>query len=109
MHLKNLRILLIAVMVVLLACSRQPQRPQEPKTEPASQPSTIKVDVNANGPVVLTTSTAQFQVRPDGNTQAFLLKDGQKLSLDEPQAGVAARRLRRHRWKEFTSRSISNR
>ena len=60
------------------------------KPEP-TQPSTIKVDVNAGGPIVLTTSAAEFQVRPDGYVQASLLQeDGKKLSLDEPNVGAPA-------------------
>ena len=55
-----------------------------------TQPSTINVEVKSGGPAVLTTSTAEFQVRPDGYVQAFLLKDGQKLSLDEPSVGAPA-------------------
>src|SRR5262249_45133440 len=54
----------------------------------ATQPSAIKVEVNDGGPVVLTTSTSEFKVRPDGYIQASLLKDGQKLSLDEPRVGA---------------------
>jgi hypothetical protein len=46
------------------------------------------VDVKGGGPVVLTTSAAEFQVTPDGYVQAFLLKDGQKLSLDESNVGA---------------------
>ena len=34
--------------------------------------------------MVLTTSAAEFQVTPEGYVQASLLKDGKKLSLDEP-------------------------
>ena len=41
-------------------------------------------------PITLTTSAAEFQVRPDGYLQAFLLKDGRKLSLDEPGVGAPA-------------------
>jgi alpha-galactosidase len=90
--LKKLKIVLIAAIVLLLACSRL-QQPvsKEPKAKPgATQPSAIKVEVNDGGPVVLTTSTAEFQARPDGYVQAFLLKDGQKLSLDEPRVGAAS-------------------
>jgi len=87
--LKKLRIVLIASIVLLLACSRL-QRSQEEKPKPgATKPSTIKVEVSTGGPVVFTTSTTEFQVRPDGYVQAFLLKNGKKLSLDEPRVGAA--------------------
>ncbi len=59
------------------------------KPEP-TRPSTINVEVKDGGPVVLTTSAAEFQVMPDGYIQASLLKNGQKLSLDEPRLGAPA-------------------
>ena len=79
-------------MLTLLACSHLPQSPLgKAKANPdATQPSTIKVEVNDGGPVVFTTSATEFRVLPDGYVQAFLLKDGQKLSLDEPRVGAAA-------------------
>ena len=92
MILNKLRIVLIVALLLLLACSRlQQSSSKDAKPKPgATQPSTIKVEVNDGGPVVLTNGTAQFQVRPDGYIQAFLLKDGQKLSLDEPRVGAAS-------------------
>ena len=91
MIIRKLGLLLIAAIVLLLACSRLQPSVKEPKAKPgATRPSAIKVEVNDGGPVVLTTSTAEFQVRPDGYVQAFLLKDGQKLSLDEPRVGAAS-------------------
>ena len=92
MILKKLRLVLIASIVLLLACSRL-QHPfsKEEKPKPgATTPSTIKVDVSTGGPVVFTTRTTEFQVRPDGYIEAFLLKDGRKLSLDEPRVGSTA-------------------
>jgi alpha-galactosidase len=92
-------IVLIATMSVLtlmLACSKLPKSPLQLSLKTASpkpiptQPSAINVDVKDGGPVVLTTSTAEFQVTPDGYVQAFLLKDGQRLSLDEPYVGAPA-------------------
>lgn len=93
MILKKLRIVLIAAITLLLACSRQPQQSssQSPAAKPESvQPSLIKVEVKSGGPVVLTTGAAEFQVRPDGYIQAFLLKNGQKLSLDEPRTAATS-------------------
>src|SRR5438105_1696885 len=55
-----------------------------------SEPSKIAVLVKAGGPVVLTTKTAEFQVLPSGYLQALLLKDGQRLTLDEPGQGTPA-------------------
>src|ERR1017187_6235441 len=80
------------VLFMLTACSKLPKSP--PKTAAAkpepTQPSTIKVEVKDGGPVMLTTSAAEFQVTPDGYVQASLLKDGKKLSLDEPNVGAPA-------------------
>ena len=86
----------LGLTFLLAACSKSPEsrlksplRTAVTKPEP-NQPSMIKVDVNDGGPVVLTTSAAEFQVRPDGYVQASLLRDGKKLSLDEPNVGVPA-------------------
>src|SRR5271157_3022089 len=69
----------------MLSCSKPTA---QPKAEP-SQPSDIKVEVRDGGPVVVTTSAAEFQVLPSGFVQAFLLKDGKRLTLDEPEVGSA--------------------
>src|SRR5260370_37293933 len=82
----------LGLTLLLTACSKLPKLPLKTATakpEP-TQPSAIKVDVKDGGPAVLTTSAAEFQVTPDGYVQAFLLKDGQKLSLDEPNVGAPA-------------------
>src|ERR1035438_10221367 len=84
--------LALMLMLMLTACSKLPKTPLKTATtkpEP-TQPSAINVDVKDGGPVVLTTSAAEFQVTPDGYVQASLLKDGQKLSLDEPNVGAPA-------------------
>ena len=80
-------ILILAGMVLLnSACSRSPKKSQEPH----SAPSSIAVAVNTGGPIVLTTSSAEFQILPSGYLQASLLKGDQKLSLDEPRSNGAA-------------------
>jgi alpha-galactosidase len=43
--------------------------------------------VRDGGPIVLTTSAAEFQILPSGFLQATLLKDGKRLTLDEPGEG----------------------
>ncbi len=92
MIVKGCRIIFFGILSLLFACSGHPQLPQLPKPKPKpipTQPSNISVEVNSGGPAILTTSTAEFQVRPDGYVQAFLLsKDGRRLSLDEPQVGA---------------------
>ncbi len=76
---------LAALQGVTLSCSKPPA---QPKPVP-SRPSDIKVEVRDGGPVVLTTSTAEFQILPSGFLQATLLKDGKRLTLDEPEVGSA--------------------
>src|SRR5215470_14537833 len=74
--LKKLRIGLLAVIVLLAGCPRlqQPFTKNDKPKPGATQQSTIKVVVSNGGPVVLNTGTTEFQVRPDGYIQAFLLK-----------------------------------
>src|SRR3981189_1579387 len=92
---RNNRMALVVKLIFVLALtacsnlSKSPLKSGTTKMEP-SQPSAIRVVVNDGGPITLTTSTAEFQVRPDGYVQASLLKDGKKLSLDEPYAGAPA-------------------
>ena len=81
----------LALACGLTACTKS--QPSEvgpaPKPLPAAV-SAVNVAVNAQGPVVLTTSSAEFQVTPSGYVRAFLVADGKKLSLDEPDADAAA-------------------
>jgi len=65
-------------------CNRFTKKPVESPT----QPSAISVVINDGGPVVVTTSSAEFDVLPSGYVQGFLLKDGKKLSLDSPRVGA---------------------
>jgi alpha-galactosidase len=64
------------------------QRPASKASLPAPQPSLIKVTVQPSGTVLLTTSTAEFRVLASGRIQAFLLKDGKKLTLDDTDAAT---------------------
>ena len=75
-------LIFIAVAGLMPSCSKPAAPPQ-----PASHPSDIKVEVRDGGPVVITTSTAEFQVLPSGFVQAALLKEGKRLTLDEPGVG----------------------
>ena len=87
---RKLRITVLSAVLAFAACSNTPKQPRhdaESQSE-ASAPSAIKVDINPRGPLVLTTGAAEFELRPDGYVQAWLLKSGQKLSLDEPPSGT---------------------
>ena len=77
---------LMSILLLAVACSRHEER----TTSTPSRPSEIKVIVNDGGPVVLQTSTAEFHVLPSGYVQGFLLKDGKKLTLDEPDAHASS-------------------
>jgi alpha-galactosidase len=73
-------VVLTALFLLSVSCSRPPA-----KTEtPAPEPSQIKVEVKPGGPIVLTTSAAEFQILPSGYIQASLLKGDQRLTLDQP-------------------------
>ncbi|MGC2475961.1 MAG: glycoside hydrolase family 36 protein [Candidatus Sulfotelmatobacter sp.] len=74
---------LILLLVGMVSCSKHAETP---KPAP-SQPSAIKVEVRDGGPIIVTTSTAEFKILPSGFVQATLLKDGRRLTLDEPGVG----------------------
>jgi alpha-galactosidase len=81
-----LAILLAAIASLILACAKSPSQPKEPPAKPSS----IKVEVRDGGPIVITTSTAEFQILPAGYLQATLLENGKRLTLDDPDVGSAA-------------------
>src|SRR5207248_4635569 len=70
---------LFSMMAVTSSCNRAARKAEAP----APQPSTIRVAVNGSGPVVITSSSAEFEVLPSGYIQASLIKGDQKLTLDE--------------------------
>jgi len=51
--------------------------------------SAVAVTLNPGGPVVLKTATTEFDLLHSGYVHAFLLQDGKRLTLDDPQAGAA--------------------
>src|SRR5258708_16016243 len=76
----------VGTMFLHTGCARTTKK----QAEPHSEPSKVSVVMNSGGPIVLTTSTSEFQILPSGYLQASLLKDGQKLSLDVPGEGTPA-------------------
>jgi alpha-galactosidase len=78
-------IVVVGIALAMLSCSK----PAVPSQPTALQPSDIKVEVREGGPIVLTTSAAEFQILPSGLVQATLLKDGKRLTLDDPSTGSA--------------------
>jgi alpha-galactosidase len=86
---KKMRKGLLAATLLLTACSKTPStqvQTSQPTAE-ATKPSTVKVEINPGGPIVLTSSAAEFRLRPDGYLQASLITNGQKRSLDDPRQG----------------------
>jgi alpha-galactosidase len=77
------------ISVTLLLITPACEKPRQSKQAP-SRPSDIKVEVRDGGPVVITTSAAEFQILPAGYLQATLLGAGKRLTLDEPEVGSAA-------------------
>ena len=80
----------LVLAFLLMACSKlqkSPPQNQVAKSQP-TQPSAINVDIKGGGPVTLTTTATEFEVTPNGYVQAFLLKDGKKLTLDDPNVGA---------------------
>src|SRR5437773_7270718 len=77
---------LMPILLLTVACSRR----EGQATSTPSRPSEIKVTVNDGGPLVVQTSTAEFHVLSSGYVQGFLLKDGKKLTLDEPDAETSS-------------------
>src|SRR5579871_1039259 len=73
----------LIITLFSVACTKSAPAPKEPP----SKPSDIKVEIRDGGPVIITTSAAEFQILPSGFLQATLLKDGKRLSLDEPLVG----------------------
>jgi alpha-galactosidase len=73
----------MALLGLTLGCEKAPVQPKAPP----SRPSDIKVEMHDGGPLVVTTKSAEFQILPNGFLQATLLKDGKRLTLDEPEVG----------------------
>jgi alpha-galactosidase len=82
--------LMTGLMLLVGACSKKTDKPTA-GAPPSAPPkvTAVKVSVNNAGPIVLTTSVAEFTILPSGYVQASLLKDGKHLTLDEPSADLA--------------------
>lgn len=78
-------LIVVAAICSALACNRSKSTQS---TEPPSRPADIQVEIKTGGPLIITTSTAEFQVSPTGYTQAFLREQGKRLTLDEPRQGA---------------------
>jgi alpha-galactosidase len=77
---------LSGIAIGCLSCSKS----LPPPTGEAALPSEIKVTVKPGGPVVLQSATAEFDILSSGYVQAYLIREGKRLSLDEPEPGSAS-------------------
>ncbi|MGE5204200.1 MAG: glycoside hydrolase family 36 protein [Chlamydiota bacterium] len=77
----HLAIVVLGLLLLFPACSRQESQTQQEE----GGPSPVSITVHPGGPVVIRTTTAEFDVLPSGYVQASLLHEGKKLTLDEPQ------------------------
>lgn len=73
--------LAVLLCVPLVGCNRVRSTPI-----PGQESSAISVTVTPAGPVVIKTPTAEFQLTAAGYLQANLLRNGQRLTLDDIQA-----------------------
>jgi len=74
----------LAAGLAVTSCSSSGPPPVEKAAAAA-----IAVTVEPQGAAVLKTASAEFDVLANGYIQAFMIKDGKKLTLDEPVAGPA--------------------
>jgi alpha-galactosidase len=72
----------------LLAISQAGCRTSSTDEQSHLAPSIVQVTVQQGGPVVMRTPEAEFDILPSGYVQAFWVDDGQRLTLDEPDALV---------------------
>ncbi len=72
----------------LMATSGCYQRPSGWSNAPSI--SAVDITVRPGGPVTVKTSEAQFDILSSGCIQAFLFRNGERLTLDEPGSGEAA-------------------
>jgi alpha-galactosidase len=89
MHSKFIRrqsLTFLAASALLLGC----RAPSWAAAEQGRPDSAVAVTVVPNGPVVLKTRAAEFDILPSGYVQAYLLKHGKRLTLDEPGTAKAA-------------------
>jgi hypothetical protein len=70
--------------MVFSACSKQPEKAASAPPPAPAKVTAVKVVLNNNGPIVLSTDAAEFQILPSGYVRASLVKGGKRLTLDEP-------------------------
>ena len=79
--------LLVPIVISIMfcmGCNKTSLQPETPQT------SATTVAVNAGAPIVVKSSTAEFDILPSGYVQAFLIRRGSRLTLDEPETSSAS-------------------
>jgi len=76
-------IALLALVVTLSGCKT------EPPAGPASAESSVSVASTPAGPFIFKTSTAEFELFASGYLKGTLVANGQRMTLDEPEAEVS--------------------
>jgi len=73
--------LMTGAAVLIVGC-------REVSAPPAPQPpgSAVSVSVSPGGPIIVKTSAAEFDLLRSGYFQAYLLKGGERLTLEEPES-----------------------
>ena len=71
-----------------LACALALTACQDRSSTAPSGASKITTTAKRGGPVTITTPSAEFKVLPSGYIQAYLLKQGKSLTLDDPGDGA---------------------
>jgi alpha-galactosidase len=72
-----LQCIVLASTLGIIAC-------QNSSSPTVAGSSKIVVTVNPGGPVAIKTSSADFEILPSGYVEAYLLKQGKRLTLDDP-------------------------
>ena len=77
---------LSATLLLFEGCKRSQPAVNAPKVAAVSA---VEVRVNPAGPLVINTAVSEFHLTPRGYVQAFLLRNGQRFTLDDPGADAA--------------------
>jgi alpha-galactosidase len=77
--------MLAGSVLAIPACRKQAAPPSASR----QLPSAVAVAVRPGGPVVVKTAAAEFEVLPSGYVKAFLLRRGERLTLDDPETAPA--------------------
>ncbi|HEX4485631.1 MAG TPA: glycoside hydrolase family 36 protein [Terriglobales bacterium] len=76
----------MGMALLLSGCTNKTEKPAQATPQTTPKVTSVKVALNDKGPIVVTTSAAEFSILPSGYIQASLLKDGKHFTLDEPSA-----------------------